>query len=235
MLHDHGLTPNHSKTKLLQVTRSRTAPAVYISIDDYPLSPSKTVKYLGVTLSSNLSLLEHINSVCKTAKCHLDLVNQKLRQASPQVCHAIYPSTILSKLDYCCAVWDPHYSTDKTALNRVQLFASKVITHKWHANHSTMLNSLNWQPLEIRKRLIKIKVCYNIPNNYSCIYPLLFLTHTLLPVYVIFMTECSLDQMPRPTPIDTLDILSIWNSLPADVIRSLSPSSFKTKILALYS
>ena len=91
--------------------------ACHISIDDYPLSPSKTVKYLGVTLSSNLSLSEHINSVCKTAKYHLGLVNQKLHQASPQVCHAIYPSTILSKLDYCCAVWDPHYSTDKTALN----------------------------------------------------------------------------------------------------------------------
>ena len=151
--------------------------ACHISIDDYPLSPSKTVKYLGVTLSSNLSLSEHINSVCKTAKYHLGLVNQKLHQASPQVCHAIYPSTILSKLDYCCVVWDPHYSTDKTALNRVQLFASKVITHKWHANHSTMLNSLNWLPLEIRKRLIKIKVCYNIPNNYSCIPSSVFNPH----------------------------------------------------------
>ena len=40
------------------------------------------------------------------------------------------------------------------------------------------------------------------------------------------MTECSLDQMPRPTSIDTLffiDIVPIWNSLPADVIRNLSP------------
>ena len=52
---DHGLTPNHSKTKLLQVTRSKTALEVPISIDDYPVSPSNTVKYLGVTLSSNLS------------------------------------------------------------------------------------------------------------------------------------------------------------------------------------
>ena len=65
--HDHGLTPNLSKTKLLQVNRSRTVPAVHISIDDYPLSPSKTVRYLGATLSSDLSWSEHINSVCKTA------------------------------------------------------------------------------------------------------------------------------------------------------------------------
>ena len=80
---DHGLTANHSKTKLLQVTRSKTAPEVPISIDDYPLSPSNTVKYLGVTLSSNLSWSDHINSVCKTAKRHLGLVHRKLHQASP--------------------------------------------------------------------------------------------------------------------------------------------------------
>ena len=171
---DHGLTPNHSKTKLLQVTRSKTAPEVPISIDDYPLSPSNTVKYLGVTLSSNLSWSDHINSVCKTAKRHLGLVHRKLHQASPRVRHAIYCSTILPKLDYCCAVWDPHYSTDKTALNRVQRFASRVITHKWHANHSTLLNSLNWQPLEIRRRLIKLKVCYNV---YSCIPSSVFTPH----------------------------------------------------------
>ena len=127
-----------------------------------------------MTLSSNISWSEYINLLCKTAK---RLVHRKLHHASPQVVHAIYRSTILPKLDYCCAVWDPHYSTDKTALNRVQLFASKVITHKWHANHSTMLRSLNWQPLEIRKRLIKIKVCYNIHNNYSCIPSSVFNLH----------------------------------------------------------
>ena len=101
----------------------------------------------------------------------------RLHQASPQARHAIYRSTILPKLDYCCAVWDPHYSTDKTALNRVQRFASRVITHKWHANHSSLLNSLNWQPLEIRSRLIKLKVCYNILNNYSCIPSSVFTPH----------------------------------------------------------
>ena len=49
--------------------------------------------------------------------------------------------------------------------------------------------------------------------------------------------QIQLDQLPRPTPMDTLffiDIVPIWNSLPTDIIRSLSPRSFKTKILALY-
>jgi len=54
-IRDQGLTPNHSKTMLLQVTRSKNVPTVNISIDGHPLSRSESVKYLGVTLSSNLT------------------------------------------------------------------------------------------------------------------------------------------------------------------------------------
>ena len=84
---------------------------------------------------------------------------------------SIYHSMILPKLGYCSTVWDPHHSNDITALDRVQRFAGRVITHQWHSDHSTLLNSLNWQPLQTRRRLIKLKVCYNILNNYSCIPP----------------------------------------------------------------
>ena len=140
--HDHGLTPNHSKTITShQVKDCPCCSHLYWWLSTLPQENSEILRI------SNLSWSEHINSVCKTAKVHLGHVHRKLHQASPQVCHAIYCSTILLKLDYCCAVWDPRYSTDKTALNQVQRFASKVITHKWHANHSTLLNSLNWQPL----------------------------------------------------------------------------------------
>ena len=44
--------------------------------------------------------------------------------------------------------------------------------------------------------------------------------------------QIQLDQLPRYSFF--IDIVPIWNSLPADIIRSLSPRSFKTKILALY-
>jgi len=122
-IRDQGLTPNHSKTMLLQFSRSKNVPTVNISIDGHPLSCSESVKYLGVTLSSNLTLSEHINIICKTAKCHLGLIHCKLHQASPQAHHSIYCTTILPKLD-------PHHSNDITALDRVQLFAGRVITHQ---------------------------------------------------------------------------------------------------------
>ena len=142
-IRDQGLIPNHSKTVLLRVTRSKNVPTVNISIDSHPHSRSESVKYLGVILSSNLTWSKHINTICKTAKCHLGLIHRKLHQASPQARHTIYRSTILPKLDYCCSVWDPHHSNDIAALDRVQRFAGRVITHQCQSDNSTLLNSLN--------------------------------------------------------------------------------------------
>ena len=71
-IRDKGLTPNHSKTMLLQVTRSKNVSTNNISIDGHPLSCSESVKYLGVTLSSNLTWSKHINTICKQLNATLD-------------------------------------------------------------------------------------------------------------------------------------------------------------------
>ena len=103
--------------------------------------------------------------------------------------------------------------------------------------HDDTLNSLNWQPHEIRRRLIKLKLCYNILNNYSCIPSSVFTRH-LYSGLRNFHNRMLL----RPNAKTYLhrysffiDIVPIWNFLLAVAIRSLSPTSFKTKILALYS
>ena len=145
-------------------------------------------------------------------------------------------STILPKLDYCCAVWDPHHSNETTALDRVQRFAGRVITHQWQSDHSTLLNSLNWQPLQTRRRLIKLKVCYNILNNYSCIPPSVFTPH---PYPHLRHSHSKMVLRPNAKTNSHkysffIDVIPIWNSLPPDVINSPSPMSFKARISALY-
>jgi len=54
--------------------------------------------------------------------------------------------------------------------------------------------SLEPEQLQTRRRLIKLKVCYNILNNYSCIPPTV------------------IDLMPKPIPIDTLFSLMLYPS-----------------------
>jgi len=43
----NGLTPNHSKTQLLPITRSKRPLPFEICVDNHVVYPSKSVKYLG--------------------------------------------------------------------------------------------------------------------------------------------------------------------------------------------
>ena len=145
---------------------------------------------------------------------------------------SIVNSTILPKLDYCCAVWDPHHKNDITSLNSVQKFAGRIVTQDWNADLSNLQQELNWQPLQTRRRNIKLKITYNILNNLSCISSSTFTPH------------------PSPSPrhphnqilfkpfVPTLshrhsffiDVIPIWNSLPSHIVNSPSSNTCKSLI-----
>ena len=228
-----GLSINNSKTQLLPVTRSHRPLHLNITVNGHTVVPSKSVKYLGVTLSSNLTWNAHIKGVCKAAKRQLGMIHRKFRHAPVHLRHQIYRSTTLAKLEYCCAVWDPHYSTDKQALESVQKFAGRVITGQWRSDYPSLLAKLNWKTLATRRMQQKLKVCYNVVKNLSCIPPDIFTPH------------------PHPSPrlhphskpllmpyVKTLahkfsffvDVVSHWNALPKFIVESCSPFSFKSNL-----
>jgi len=119
-----------------------------------------------VTVSHNLTWSEHIRLTCKSAKCNLALIHRQFNHAPPSVHHKIFKSVILPKLEYCAMVWDPYFATDKSSLENVQKFAGKSSPT---SSYSDIRTVLNWQTLETRRKIIKLKVYYNILNHYSCI------------------------------------------------------------------
>ena len=234
-MQSHGLTANHSKTKLLTITRSTRTIPMNIDINNHRISPCDTVKYLGVTINNDLKWACHIHNTCKKAKQHLGFIHRKFHKSPPQIRNQIYRTAVLPKLDYCGAVWDPHHHTDIKKLESVQKFAGKIVTKQWRAEYPDLLASLNWKPLSSRRKNQKLKVCFNILNNLSIISPNVFTLH------------------PRPSPrhphnqiifkpyVKTLahrhsffvSVIPIWNSLPLNVISSPSPSAFKLSLSKL--
>ena len=231
----HGLVPNHSKTKLLSVTRSRQPFPTNLKITGVDILPSPCVKYLVVTLSAKFTWTDHVSAICKSSKKQLGLIHRQLHQAPPEVRRKIVNATIQPKLEYCCAVWDPHLKQDIASLDSVQKFAGRVVTHNWSSDSTELQQALNWQPLKTRRRNIKLKVVYNIVNNLSRI-PRSVFTHHPHPSprhphnKTLFQPFASTYSHRHSFFID---VIPFWNSLPAHVVNSPSPNAFKSRLCTL--
>ena len=82
-------------------------------------------------------------------------------------CTRLY--TVLPKLDYCCAVWDPHQVTYRSQLENIQKFAGRIITKNWSSEYPSLCVSLNLKSLSAQKQIQKLKLCYKILTNNSCL------------------------------------------------------------------
>ena len=234
-IYQNGLSPNHSKTKLLNITRSRQATTLNIVVDGHQVHESESVVYLGVTLNSTLTWTTHINKTCRAATRSLGMIHRKLYSAPQHVRHKIYTSVVLPKLDYCCSVWDPHLIKNKQELDKVQKFAGRVITHDWKSDLPTLQNLLKWKDLTTRRKFIKLKVCYKIIMNRSLIPSSSFSPH---PHPSPRHPHCHMLFKPLVRSNSHLnsffiDVITYWNRLPAEVVNAPSTCSFKSRLLAI--
>jgi len=111
----------------------------------------------------------HIDNGCNSIKRQIGCIHSQLRSAPPQLRLKIYITTTLPKLEYCSAVWDPHRVKWRQQLENVQKFAGRVITNNWTSGYESLCSSLGLMKLADRRRAQKLKLCYEIVNNLSCI------------------------------------------------------------------
>ena len=110
-------------------------------------------------------------------KRQLGFLRRKFQLATLKAWEHIYRCSILSKLEYCSSLWDPHQINLIDKLEHTQKFAARVITGKWKSDYPSLCCSLKWKTLELHRKLQKVKVCYNIVHQYSSISPTTFTFH----------------------------------------------------------
>ena len=232
-----GLTPNHLKTQYLPITRSTKTLPLRLSLDGHTITPSTSVKYLGVTISANLSWSEHIHKISITAKQLTGRLHRCFRDAPPHLRHCIYQTTILPKLDYCSAIWDPHLIKDKNKLEGIQKFAGRVITKNWLSDYQSICSKLNLKPLHIRRHIQKLKLCHKILSNSSCIDSTHFTPHPhpsprSSNSFQLFRPHASTRQQQASF---FFEVIPHWNALPEDIVDAPSINSFKTRLNRFYT
>ena len=148
-----------------------------LTVDGSVICKVPSVTYLGVTISSDLSWIAHIDSVCSKAKRQVGLLHLHFHNTSPSCKEQLYKSLVLPTLDYCSSLWDPNYATHVNKLESVQKFTASFVTSKWSDDYDSLLSHLNWPKLSTRRKKQKLLLCIRILNKCSILPPSLFNPH----------------------------------------------------------
>ena len=142
------LTINSKITKYMIVSRKSPSFLTSLSslfLDGSQLEQVKSFKYLGIIITSNLSWSPHIQSVRSKARQTIRIIYCNFcKHASLHTLLTLYCSLIIPFFSYCSSVWDlPVSSTNAEILEKTQLFALKMCSHKWDKDYSSLLSTFN--------------------------------------------------------------------------------------------
>ena len=135
---DRHLKLHADKCCYMIVSRKRSnsvaSPSLYIR-EDSQLQQVDSVKYLGVTLTSDLMWAEHITRISAKVRKLTGLLYRRFYHCDPQTMLRLYKSIIRPHLEYAPQVWDPHLHKDINLLEKSQKFALRVCTRNWSASY----------------------------------------------------------------------------------------------------
>lgn len=162
---------NAQKTVYCQMSRSKNKqvkPFAY-KINDQNLKEVKEIKILGVTLTNDLRWDPHIDKICAKANQALYLAARITGKCETEVKLTAYRSLVRPHMEYSAAVWDPFTSKQVDSIESVQRRAVRNILNNYSREVcvTSMRNTLGLKSLEIRRKIKRLGIFYNIYNNNS--------------------------------------------------------------------
>ena len=207
---------------------------LYVKYNYVGLEQVNYIKYLGVTIDSQLLWSKHIESICSKVSRSIGCIRRIRHLISYEVLINLYYALILPDLNYCCTAWGGCSKTNLSKLQKLQnKYARLVLNADRFTSRCFLLTTLNWQSVE---QVIRYQYCiltYKALNN-------------LAPTYIQSMiktrsfhycTRYSLDS-PLTVPHPRTDYKkrsfsyigsSSFNKLPTSVQTSSSLKLFKNK------
>ena len=225
------------KCTTLRCTHSPTPTEFNYTLHGHTLELVTSTKYLGVTLHQKLDWDDHINSICNKANTTLSFLRRNLRISSPGVKEKAYKAFVRPLLEYAASVWDPYEQKHIDQLEKVQRRAARFVLNRYHNTSSVtgMLNFLDWEPLELRRKRSRLVNFYKMTNGHIHCEDL---TAQLARHRRSGRTGNSKQyaQLPCKTNYRMESFLpktiKEWNSLPQAVVDAENPDTFVSRVSA---
>lgn len=151
------LLPLHpGKCKVLSISPRPVVTQHIYTLTGSALEPVASAKYLGATISNNLSWSKHIDQVCCSASRSLGLLRRHLHGCPSTTKELAYKALVQPILEYASAVWDPAQTTQIHRLEMLQRRAARFILDlPWDRGvtsvSTAIASSLKWPSLAQRR------------------------------------------------------------------------------------
>ena len=172
------------KCNMMQLTNKHNKIQASYTLEGNVLENVDSIKYLGVTITSDLKWNSHIRNVCSKANRTLGFLRRNLFSCPQDVKEAAYKSLVRPILEYGSTVWDPHYNGLNDELENVQKRAARFVTRNYSYETGSMtgiLEELKWETLQKRRKDNRLILLYKglkgkariptddlIPKNRRC-------------------------------------------------------------------
>ena len=139
------------KFNMTQLTKKYNKIQASYTLVGTVLENLESIKYLGVTITSDLKWNTHISIVCTKANRTLGFPRRNLYSCPQDVKEAAYKSLVRPILEYGSSVWDPHCNGLNGELENVQKRAAVFVTRNYSRETGSMtgiLEELKWKTLQ---------------------------------------------------------------------------------------
>ena len=170
---ENMLKLNDSKTEMMVIS-SKFRPSVHldhIKIGESSISPSETVRNLGVIMDSNYTMVSHINHKVQESFLKIRELSYYRRYLTDESSKTAVHAYVTSRLDYCNSLLYGLPKELSKKLQSVMNTAARLVTRTRKFDHITpVLQDLHWLPIESRSKfkilLLVYKCLYGLAPSY---------------------------------------------------------------------
>lgn len=169
---NRSLTLNSAKTQAIIFGTARYLNAIdyerlpHININESAIQLSMQVKYLGITISNNLSWSLHVENVQKNIRTKLYQLKLTKHLLPKELKVRLIVSLIFPHIDYCCAamtdITDQLNTRLYRAINACLRFALNI---RWGEHLTPYYRELRWIKIDDRRKYLVGSLLFNIINT----------------------------------------------------------------------
>ncbi len=234
---EHHLQLNLAKTELLVFPATPTLQHDFtIQLGSSTITPSASVRNLGVIFDDQLTFKEHIAKTARSCRFALHNIRKIRHFVTEHAAQLLVQALVISRLDYCKALLAGLPSNTIKSLQMIQNAAARLVFNETKRAHVTPLFiSLHWLPVAAHIQFKTLMFAYRTTTGSAPSY-----FHSLLRIYIpsrslrsaserrlVVLSQRGSKSLSRTF---SFTIPRWWNDLPTPIQTAGSLSIFKQQL-----